>query len=255
MSTNGWPVRRTSAACVGFGSGWARDSRLLREPAGSQHQGTRDRQRHDQEDDHSGRPGSPRTAGGIRYHGPDSTRRPTGGQRVRYHANYTSLAAMSDIFEFLGANGIAHTRTDHPAVFTVEESKRLVPALPATQTKNLFLRDQKGIRHFLVVVGHDKHVDLKALAPVVRATKLSLGSPERLLTHLGIEPGSVSLLALVNDRNRRVEVFIDRELWQAEALACHPLVNTATLVIAHEGIVRFLQATGHEAHIITVPSQ
>jgi Ala-tRNA(Pro) deacylase len=162
---------------------------------------------------------------------------------------------MADLFAFLGTHGIDYARTDHPAVFTVEESKRLVPPLPATQTKNLFLRDQKGARHFLVVVGHDTQVDLKALASVLRATKLSLGSPERLMTHLGIDPGSVSLLALVNDADRRVEVFIDRDLWQADALACHPLVNTATLVIAHEGIERFLEATGHTAHIIDVPGR
>lgn len=91
-----------------------------------------------------------------------------------------------------------------------------------------------------MVVGHDTQVDLKALATVLRATKPSLGSPDRLMTHLGIEPGSVSLLALVNDVDRRVGVFIDRPLWQADALACHPLVNTATLVIPHEGIERSL---------------
>lgn len=163
---------------------------------------------------------------------------------------------MADIHAFLGAHGIAYERCDHPAVFTVEESKRLVPKLPATPTKNLFLRDQKGARHFLVVVGHDTQVDLKALAPVLRATKLSLGSPERLMAHLGIEPGSVSLLALVNDSDRRVEVFMDRELWQgAAALQAHPLVNTATLVISRDGIERFLRATGHELRLVSVPGR
>jgi Ala-tRNA(Pro) deacylase len=162
---------------------------------------------------------------------------------------------MIDVYAFLDGHGIRYARTDHPAVFTVEESKRLVPPLPATQTKNLFLRDQKGARHFLVVVGHDTQVDLRALASVLRATKLSLGSPERLMTHLGVEPGSVSLLALVNDTTRRVELFIDRPLWQAGALACHPLVNTATLVIPHEGIERFLKTTGHDARVVDVPAR
>jgi Ala-tRNA(Pro) deacylase len=162
---------------------------------------------------------------------------------------------MADIYAFLDAHGIRYERTDHPAVFTVEESKRLVPPLPAAQTKNLFLRDQKGVRHFLVVVGHDTQVDLKALAPVLRATKLSLGSPERLMAHLGIEPGSVSLLALMNDAHRRVEVFIDRPLWQADALACHPLVNTATLVISHDGIEQFLRATGHQPGLVEIPAR
>jgi len=162
---------------------------------------------------------------------------------------------MADLFSVLEEHDIAFERTDHPAVFTVEEARRLVPRLPATPTKNLFLRDQKGARHFLVVVGHDKAVDLKALAPVIGSSKLSLGSPERLKTRLGIEPGAVSLLALVNDPAHAVEVFIDRALWQADALQCHPLVNTATLVIARDGIERFLQATGHAFRVVDVPGR
>ncbi len=162
---------------------------------------------------------------------------------------------MADIYAFLNTHGLRYERCDHPAVFTVEESKRLVPTLPGAHTKNLFLRDQKGLRHFLVVVGHDTRVDLKALAPVLGATKLSLGSPERLRTHLGIEPGSVSLLALVNDAAKAVEVFIDRPLWQADALQCHPLVNTTTLVIPRADVERFIQATGHEYRLVTVPGR
>jgi Ala-tRNA(Pro) deacylase len=162
---------------------------------------------------------------------------------------------MADLFELLDARGIAYQRTDHPAVFTVEEARRLVPPLPATPTKNLFLRDQKGARHFLVVVGHDKAVDLKGLAPAIGSSKLSLGSPERLKARLGIEPGAVSLLALVNDPGHTVEVFIDRALWQADALQCHPLVNTATLVIARDGIEAFLKATGHPWRLVDVPAR
>jgi len=160
-----------------------------------------------------------------------------------------------DLFALLERHGITFERADHPAVFTVEEARRLVPPLPATPTKNLFLRDQKGTRHFLVVVGHDKAVDLKALAPAIGSSKLSLGSPERLKARLGIEPGAVSLLALVNDPGHEVEVFIDRGLWQADALQCHPLLNTATLVIARDGIERFLQATGHAWRLVDVPAR
>ena len=162
---------------------------------------------------------------------------------------------MADLFGFLETHRIGYQRTDHPAVFTVEEARRLVPPLPATPTKNLFLRDQKGTRHFLVVVGHDKAVDLKALAPAIGSSKLSLGSPERLAARLGIEPGAVSLLALVNDPGHTVEVFIDRALWQAEALQCHPLVNTATLVIPNDDVERFLTATGHAWRLVDVPAR
>jgi Ala-tRNA(Pro) deacylase len=160
---------------------------------------------------------------------------------------------MADVYAFLDAHGIRYNRCDHPAVFTVEESKRLLPTLPGSPTKNLFLRDQKGLRHFLVVVGHDKHVDLKSLAPVLGATKLSLGSPERLMTHLGIEPGSVSIFAILNDTSRSVEVLVDRDLWKAELVQGHPLVNTATLVVARADVERFIRATGHTFKVIEVP--
>lgn len=162
---------------------------------------------------------------------------------------------MTDIYQFLDHHGVRYQRCDHPAVFTVAEAARLVPPLPAAHTKNLFLRDKKGTRHFLVVVPAEKRVDLSALPGTLGSTKLSLGSPERLRDHLGIEPGSVSLLGLFNDPKHTVEVFIDRELWQADAFQCHPLVNTATLVISRDGIERFLAATGHNYKLVEVPGQ
>lgn len=160
---------------------------------------------------------------------------------------------MSDLFAFLDSNNISYHRCDHPAVFTTAEAAEKVPPLPGAATKNLFLRDQKGNRHFLVVVGHDTPVDLRALAPVLRSTKLSMGSPERLMKHLGIEPGAVSLLALVNDATHAVEVFIDRDLWRADAIQMHPLVNTATLVIARDEVDRFMHVLGHAYKVVAVP--
>ena len=160
---------------------------------------------------------------------------------------------MPDIYEFLDAHGIAYHRCDHPAVFTVAEVKLLVPPLDGVHTKNLFLRDKKGRRHVLVVVGFDKQVDIKGLSALLGMDHLSFGSAERLKKYLGIEPGAVSLLALLNDVHRDVGVFVDRELWSADALQCHPLVNTTTLVIAREGIERFLSATGHVHRLVDVP--
>jgi Ala-tRNA(Pro) deacylase len=162
---------------------------------------------------------------------------------------------MTDIYAVLAQHQIAYERLDHPPVRTVEEAKRLVPPHRGTATKNLFLRDEKGRRHFLVTVAHDKQVDLRRLAVAVRSSKLSFGSPERLQKHLGVEPGAVTLLAVVNDPTHQVEVYIDRGLWQKEALAYHPLVNTATLVIDREGVERLLQATGHPYQLVEIPSR
>ena len=124
-----------------------------------------------------------------------------------------------DLAAFLHAHGIAPERHEHPPVMTVEESERLVPKLPGAKTKNLFLRDGKGRRHFLVTVAHDRAVDINALGAALDAGRLGFASPERLATHLGITPGSVSLLALVNDTKHAVEFVIDRGLWHAERRA------------------------------------
>ncbi|MBI2403446.1 MAG: prolyl-tRNA synthetase associated domain-containing protein [Gemmatimonadetes bacterium] len=159
-----------------------------------------------------------------------------------------------DIYGFLEAHGIPYERLDHPPVYTVEEASRLVPPGPGTPTKNLFLRDEKGRRHFLLTVAHDKQVDLRRMAGVMGSSKLSLGSPKRLARHLGVQPGAVTILALINDPDRRVEVFIDGDLWKSAAVRCHPLVNTATLIVPREGLERFLAATGHSYRLIRIPT-
>ena len=158
-----------------------------------------------------------------------------------------------DLIEFLAKHGIHPARHEHPPVMTVEESLRLVPKFPGAKTKNLFLRDKKGRRHFLVTVPHDKAVDIDALADEIGVNGLGFGSEERLRKYLGIRPGSVSLLALVNDEARAVVFVLDKALWEAEAVHAHPLVNTATMVIPHADLERFLTATGHAPRVIDVP--
>lgn len=162
---------------------------------------------------------------------------------------------MMDIYEFLFEHGIEYERHDHPPVFTCEEADRLVPPLPAAKTKNLLLRDRKGQRHFLVVVGYEKVVDLKTLSSLLEVGKLSLASPQRLRRYLGVDPGSVTILGLMNDSDKAVEVIMDEVLWGSKAFRCHPLVNTSTLVISKENMERFLQITGHEIRVIDVPGK
>lgn len=159
---------------------------------------------------------------------------------------------MTDIYKFLSENGIAYQRFDHPAVYTCEEAERLCPQMPGCGTKNLFLRDNAGKRHFLVVVDKEKSVDLNQLKNVIGVSKLSFASEERLQQHLGLTPGSVTLLGLVNDPSCAVELIIDEQIWN-QPLQCHPLVNTATLVIEADGVKKFLERTGHEPRIVNVP--
>jgi Ala-tRNA(Pro) deacylase len=130
-----------------------------------------------------------------------------------------------------------------------------VPKLPGLKTKNLFLRDKKGRRHILVTVRHNLSVQIDALATAIDARGLGFASPERLMKYLGITPGSVSLLALVNDPDGAVEFVIERALWDATAVHAHPLRNDATLVLAHADLERFLAVTGHTPRVIDVPGE
>lgn len=145
-----------------------------------------------------------------------------------------------DIYQYLKEHNISYQKFDHPAVFTCEEAERLCLKMPGESIKNLFLRNQNKKRYFLVIVSKEKHVDLKALKDELNTSKLSFGSSEDLKKYLGVEPGSVTLLSVINDLENKVEIIIDREL-RDKNLQCHPLVNTATLVISAEGIKKFLE--------------
>src|SRR6516165_12385960 len=152
----------------------------------------------------------------------------------------------------LDALGIAYTRHDHPPVATVEEAVRHWADIPATHCKNLFLRNQKGDRHYLVIVEHAKRVDLRRLAEQIGDGKLSFASPERLKTYLGLTPGSVSPFGLINDSSRAVRVVIDGDLKAATRLSFHPNINTVTLTIANADFARFLEACGNVVQYVSV---
>lgn len=149
------------------------------------------------------------------------------------------------VLQRLEALGIPFERHSHPPVATVEAAVEHWAGIDAMHFKNLFLRNQKGDRHYLVVVEHARPVDLKRLAEQIGDGKLSFASPERLAKHLGLTPGSVTPFGLINDPQHQVRVFVDAEAQQAPRVSFHPNINTATLVIAFDGLRRFFEATGH----------
>ena len=148
--------------------------------------------------------------------------------------------------------GIVFERHEHPPVATVEEAEQYWAGIDATHCKNLFLRNQKGSRHYLVVLEHTKRADLRALADQIGDGKLSFASPERLMAHLGLTPGSVSPFGLINDRDHRVCVVLDRALKSARRVSFHPNINTATYVIAAADFARFLETCGNIVRYVTI---
>jgi Ala-tRNA(Pro) deacylase len=148
--------------------------------------------------------------------------------------------------------GIEHTRHEHPPAATVEEAVPHWAAIDATHCKNLFLRNQKGDRHYLVVLEASKKADLRAVAEQIGDGKLSFASPERLMKHLGLTPGSVSPFGLINDHAHAVRVVLDRDLNAAERLSFHPNINTVTYTVAAADFTRFLAACGNRVTHVTV---
>ena len=147
---------------------------------------------------------------------------------------------------------IPYDRYEHPPVATVEEAERYWAPLNATHCKNLFLRNQKGNRHYLTIIEHMKRADLRAVANQIGDGKLSFASPERLMTYLGVTPGSVSPFGLIHDAERHVRVFLDRTLRQSQRISFHPNINTVTLTLAYSDFERFLRSCGNQVQFIDV---
>src|SRR5882724_7334092 len=152
----------------------------------------------------------------------------------------------------LGELRIAFERFEHPPVATVEEAEQHWAGIDATHCKNLFLRNQKGDRHYLLILLHSKKADLRAVADQIGDGKLSFASPERLMTHLGLTPGSVSPFGLVNDRQHEVRVVLDRDFLTVERLAFHPNINTLTFTIAADDFKKFLDACGNPVQHVNI---
>jgi Ala-tRNA(Pro) deacylase len=160
-------------------------------------------------------------------------------------------ATPADLFAFLDRLGIKHTTVRHPPLFTVEQSRELRGQIPGGHTKNLFLRDKKGLI-FLVVALEHARIDLKTLHHRLGAGRFSFGSADLLRAVLGVEPGAVTPFAALNDRTGRVSVVLDAAMMAQPLLNYHPLDNTMTTTVGRDDLLKFLAATGHEPQILPV---
>ena len=149
------------------------------------------------------------------------------------------------ILAALQAQDIHYELFEHPPVHTADEAAIHWQSIAGAAVKNLFLRNKKGDRHYLVILGIEKQADLRQLVKVIGDDRLSFGSPERLQKYLGVTPGSVSPLGLVHDTTKAVRVIVDSDLRTAERLIFHPNDNTASLTISGTDFVRFLEDRGN----------
>jgi Ala-tRNA(Pro) deacylase len=150
------------------------------------------------------------------------------------------------VYDALEHLNISFKRYEHVPVYTVEEIRNLETPIPGEHCKNLFIRNRKGDKHYLVIVSEAKYVDLKGLAQCINSTPLSLASSERLNNHLGVFPGAVSPFGLLNDTEKQVHVLLDRDLLEKGTINFHPNVNTATLNLSVRDFKKFLDWTTNQ---------
>lgn len=159
---------------------------------------------------------------------------------------------IAQVTSALDALGITYDLYEHPPVFTGDEAAQHWAGIDAARVKNLFLRNKKGDRHYLVILGIEKEADLRHLVKVIGDDRLSFGSPERLMTHLGLTPGSVSPFGLLNDSAHGVRVIVDGDLKNADRLIFHPNINTASLTISRIDFERFLASRRNTVRWVTL---
>ena len=155
------------------------------------------------------------------------------------------MRGQKELYELLKQLNITYYYREHPPVATIEEARKYWKNIDAGRCKNIFLRNHKGNRHYLVILEHLQSVIMKDLEQRLKQGKLSFASEKRLMKYLGITPGSVSPFGIINDKDHHVHLFIDQELLNYEKLSFHPNINTASLVIKRDDLVRFIEYNGN----------
>lgn len=160
------------------------------------------------------------------------------------------MRGQKELYELLEKLEINFEYHEHPPLATIEDAIVHWKDYDSGRCKNIFFRNHKGNRHYLVILEHLRQLDIHDLEKRLHQGKLSFASDQRLKKYLGVEPGSVSPFGLINDREKHVHLFIDEKLNESERLAFHPNVNTASIVISKADFLRFLENTGNSYEFI-----
>lgn len=156
------------------------------------------------------------------------------------------------VYEVLCKLEISYTKYEHNPVYTIEEANKLDVNIGGKKCKNLFVRNRKGNKHYLVIVVDSKRADLKRLAKQIKSTNLSLASQKRLSKYLGLKPGAVSPFGLINDATQHVEVLIDKDLIDSDNIGFHPNVNTTTITISYDNLKKFINWCGNKVSYVDI---
>ncbi len=160
------------------------------------------------------------------------------------------MRGQKELYDLLDKLSIQFEYHEHPPLATIEDAKIHWKDYNSARCKNIFFRNHKGDRHYLVILEHLRQLNIRDLEKRLRQGKLTFASDKRLKKYLGLEPGSVSPFGLINDRENHVHLFIDEKLNEADRLAFHPNLNTASLVISKSDLLKFLNYTGNTYEFI-----
>ncbi len=155
------------------------------------------------------------------------------------------MNGQPELYKILNELDIKFEYYEHPPVPTIEEAKKYWVDLKATHCKNIFFRNHKGNRHYLVILEHTQALNIHDLEKRLKQGKLSFASETRMIKYLGLKPGSVSPFGLINDKENHVYLFLDKNLRKSEKISFHPNINTASLVITFTDFEKFLDWTGN----------
>jgi Ala-tRNA(Pro) deacylase len=154
------------------------------------------------------------------------------------------------VFEILRKLDIPFEVYEHPPLNTIEIALKYWKDIEATHCKNLFFRNHKGNKHYLVIIQDTTPFDIHSLEKQLKQGKLTFGSEQRLMKFLGVKPGSVSPFGLLNDDEHHVYVFLDKNLQFAKKISFHPNDNTASIVITYSDFIKFLNFMGNQYEYI-----
>jgi Ala-tRNA(Pro) deacylase len=159
-------------------------------------------------------------------------------------------ARRSAVIRYLEEIQIPFEIYEHPPVPTVEEALPYWKNIDAAHCKNLFFRNHKGNRHYLVILDHRRQLNIRDLEQKLKQGKISFASPVRMERYLGLSPGAVSVFGIINDHENHVHIFIDEALQSAKRISFHPNQNNATIVISFASFIRFLESSGNSFEFI-----
>ena len=155
------------------------------------------------------------------------------------------MIGQEKVYETLEALGIPFGYEEHPAAPTIEISRKYWVDLESTHCKNLFFRNHKGNRHYLVILDCERNLAIRDLEQLLGQGKLTFASERRMEKYLGVKPGSVSPFGLVNDGEHHVHVFLDENLKTKPKLSFHPNDNRASLSVRTGDFIRYMEWTGN----------